>query len=314
MSLFEVLTIVGTLIFLEGILSLDNAAILGAIANKLPADQEVPWPRRLRPLASKLNQLLGSQQQAALKVGLLSAYAGRLLMLLLASWIVQNPWLKLMGGAYLLKLGLEGISIAPKEEAKERHIRAPKNFWSVVAVIELVDLAFSLDNVLAAVAISEAFWVIALGVGLGILAMRFAAGIFAYLIKIEPHLVRAAYLLIFVIAVELILEQLAKLHVEHWQRTGISLAILGFTFLYRHLPKPLQLRPVVRGIGTSAYYFDEGVNYLSIPLTFTARLFFVEVLKPTGLRLARAYNHGEEIVIAAVASIALRLRRMRSAD
>ncbi len=311
MSSFEVLTIVGTLIFLEGILSLDNAAILGAIASKLPADQAVPWPRGLRAIGSKLNRLLGNQRQAALKVGLFGAYAGRLLMLFLASWIVHNPWLKLAGGGYLLKLGLEGISIAPKEKQKEQQIHAPESFWSAVAVIELVDLAFSLDNVLAAVAISEAFWVIALGVGLGIIAMRFAASIFAYLIKIEPHLVRAAYLLIFVIAIELILEQLAQLHVEHWQRLVISLAIIGFTFLYRRLPPYLQLQRTFRLIGTAGYYLDEGINYLFVPVKLSLRFAFVEVLRPTGLRLAHVYSRIEKIVIASVAYIAIRLRRIR---
>ena len=52
-------------------------------------------------------------------------------------------------------------------------------FWKTVLIIELADLAFSLDNVVVAVQLDpeKRFWVIALGVGIGIIVMRFAAGI-----------------------------------------------------------------------------------------------------------------------------------------
>ena len=41
-------TIIIQLIFLEGILSIDNAAVLGAMVAHLPRDEPIPWPQSLR--------------------------------------------------------------------------------------------------------------------------------------------------------------------------------------------------------------------------------------------------------------------------
>jgi predicted tellurium resistance membrane protein TerC len=84
-------TIIIQLIFLEGILSIDNAAVLGAMVAHLPNDKPIPWPRWIRIPASWHGRM-GNQREAALKVGLLGAYLGRGLMLLLASVIISCTW------------------------------------------------------------------------------------------------------------------------------------------------------------------------------------------------------------------------------
>ena len=61
--------IVLQLIFLEGILSIDNAAVIGALVSPLPNDQRVPWPKALKRLGDWLHPLLGDQRNAALRVG-----------------------------------------------------------------------------------------------------------------------------------------------------------------------------------------------------------------------------------------------------
>ena len=100
------ITIILQLIFLECILSIDNAAVLGAMVSRLPNNRSVPWPQSLRGGLSKLDPLLGPQRQAALKVGLLGAYAGRILMLFLASIIIQNVWMHILGATYLIYLAI----------------------------------------------------------------------------------------------------------------------------------------------------------------------------------------------------------------
>jgi tellurite resistance protein TerC len=60
----------------------------------------------------------------------------------------------------------------------------------------MMDLIFSIDNVVAAVSLSDKIWVVMLGVGIGILTMRFAAGVFSYAVEREPILQQAAYVLI----------------------------------------------------------------------------------------------------------------------
>ncbi len=76
-------------------------------------------PRGSPGWGDALDPILGAQQDAALKVGLLGAYAGRGLMLLIAHQIVRYPWLQLVGGAYLVYLGIEhlGCGRVPKTTA-----------------------------------------------------------------------------------------------------------------------------------------------------------------------------------------------------
>jgi tellurite resistance protein TerC len=185
----SVILIILQLIYLEGILSIDNAAVLGAMVSHLPREEPIPWPRLLRFLQKPVHRLLGGQRLAALKVGLLGAYLGRGSMLFIASWVIQNRWLLLLGGLYLIKLAVDHLGETPMEaaaaaaEAAGQPVpRLERSFWSVVLAVELADLAFSLDNVVAAVALSRELWVVLTGVFLGIVTMRFAAGIFVYLI------------------------------------------------------------------------------------------------------------------------------------
>jgi predicted tellurium resistance membrane protein TerC len=84
-------------------------------------------------------------------------------------------------------------------------------FWATVASVELMDLAFSLDNVFAAVALAgsipepQKLYVVMIGVFLGILAMRFVAQYFVKLLEKYPALEKAAFTVIGVLGAKLIL-------------------------------------------------------------------------------------------------------------
>jgi len=235
-----VVLIVLQLIYLEGILSIDNAAVLGAMVSRLPREDPIPWPRPLRFLAKPVHRLLGGQRLAALKVGLLGAYLGRGTMLFIATWVVQNRWLLLLGGLYLIKLAADHLGDFGPGTAEDdaRHaIGEPlqpgeRSFWSVVVAVELADLAFSLDNVVAAVALSRELWVVFTGVALGIITMRFAAGIFVWLIQRYPVLEAAAYLLVLNIGVELLLEDFWHITLDDAQKFAVSAGTLVLTLLY----------------------------------------------------------------------------------
>jgi tellurite resistance protein TerC len=75
---WSIVVIIIQLIFLEGVLSLDNAAVLGALIVNLPDDQPVPWPRALLKLGDLLHPLLTNQRTTALRVGLLVPIVGLL--------------------------------------------------------------------------------------------------------------------------------------------------------------------------------------------------------------------------------------------
>lgn len=235
-----VILIVLQLIYLEGILSIDNAAVLGALVSQLPKDEDVPWPRPLRFLQRPVRRLLGGQRLAALKVGLLGAYLGRGSMLFIATWVIQNRWLLLLGGLYLIKLAADHLGeTGPGQVEAEASLaagvpirRAGRSFWSVVLAVELADLAFSLDNVVAAVALSRELWVVFTGVALGIVTMRFAAGIFVWMIQRYPVLEAAAYILVFNIGTELLLEDLVHIRFTDAQKFLISAGTIVLTVVY----------------------------------------------------------------------------------
>lgn len=264
------------LIFMEGILSIDNAAVLGAMVVHLPDDRPVTWPSSLRRIGYRINKYLGEQRTAALRVGLLGAYLGRGLMLLLANVVIQNPWLKLVGAIYLIKLGCDNLGKpAEGETESEAHVHRLEgnNFWSVVLTIEITDLVFSLDNVVVAVTLSKELWVVMLGVAIGIVMMRFAAGVFSYAVEREPILKPAAYLLVFNIGVELLLADIFHFELSSYVRFGISVSTILLCLLYAHSPALRKLKPALKWIAEGMANFNTVLDWLLKPIFALLRLF-----------------------------------------
>ena len=239
------LVIILQLIYLESILSVDNAAVLAAMVRRLPRDEPIPWPRVLRFAARPVHRVLGGQRLAALKVGLLGAYAGRGAMLLLAAWVIHNRWLLLVGGLYLIKLAVDHLGERPHESRTARprgaEARGERGFWGLVLAVELVDLAFSLDNVVAAVALSQQLWVVMTGVFLGIVSMRVAAGVFSSLTARYPVLEATAYLLILMIGLELLVEDLLHIRLGDLVKFAISLGTVLLSLVYGQQPRLQQM-------------------------------------------------------------------------
>jgi tellurite resistance protein TerC len=269
-------TIIIQLVFLESILSIDNAAVLGAMVAHLPNDRPTPWPRLLKPIFSRLDPILGSQREAALKVGLLGAYGGRALMLVLASIIIELPWVHALGALYLLYLGISHFGERHRrgQEDAEEHLSTQQRggFWSVVLAIELADLAFSVDNVVAAVALSRDLWVVLLGVGIGILAMRFAATLFTKMITWEPELESGAYLLLLFIGGKFLLESWFDLHIDEYIQFGISLGILALTIIFARVRSLHKLLLLFRPITALFAIIQSAVRLLIRAVTAPIRL------------------------------------------
>ncbi len=271
---WSIIAVIIQLIFLEGILSIDNAAVLGAMVAVLPSDQDVQWPRSLHGLGRALHPFLGPQRTAALRVGLLGAYVGRGIMLVLASFVVQNPWLKLLGAAYLIRLAFNDLAESAMEEDVEGQPRSLQNkgFWMIVLNVELADLVFSLDNVVAAVSLSDKLWVVMVGVALGILMMRFAAGLFSIAVEKEHILKKAAYILVLNIGVELLLEDLAHVEIGDWLRFGISIGTLVLCILYAHLKFLHVFRPVLLWLSQGIRHLNGLVDWALAPVYAFLRL------------------------------------------
>jgi tellurite resistance protein TerC len=261
--------IVLQLIFLEGILSIDNAAVIGALVSPLPDHERVPWPKSLKKLGDWLHPLLGNQRSAALRVGLLGAYVGRGAMLFLTSFLIHNSWIKIIGAAYLIHLAfdnLEDMTGGGSEEDGDFKPIKVQTFWATVLTVETMDLIFSIDNVVAAVSLSNKIWVVMLGVGIGILTMRFAAGIFSYAVEREPILKQAAYVLVLNIGVELILDQVWHIEIADFTRFGISVLTILLALAYAHSTFLQKFRFVLVWLAQGIGIINELVDWVLAPL------------------------------------------------
>ena len=264
-----VLIIILQLIFLEGILSIDNAAVIGALVSPLPNDKHVVWPKSLQRFGEWLHPMIGNQRLAALRVGLLGAYLGRGTMLFLTNFLIHNSWIKLVGAAYLIHLAfnnLKDMAGAGREEDADLQPIKVQSFWSTVLTVEVMDLIFSIDNVVAAVSLSDKLWVVMIGVAIGILTMRFAAGIFSYAVTREPILKQAAYVLVFNIGVELILAQVWHIEFSDLLRFGISAATILLALIYAHSPLLQRFRFVLAWLAQGIGIVTEFVDWMFVPI------------------------------------------------
>jgi YkoY family integral membrane protein len=241
------LLVVGLLVLLEGLLSIDNALVLGMLVKRLPKHQRAK----------------------ALSYGLLGAFVFRVIAILTAGFLLQWTFVKLLGGAYLVFIAVKHLFFESQEETDERIVldnegnpkmvdavtgesldiqrenleieqRVPiaaalvtqdgadpepgvkyeegaacdvqshsiAFFWKTVLVIELTDIAFAVDSILAAIALAGSdeskLWVVVTGGILGVALMRFAAAIFVRLLERFPRFEVSAYLLVVVIGVKLL--------------------------------------------------------------------------------------------------------------
>jgi YkoY family integral membrane protein len=197
------LGVVVNLILIESLLSVDNAAVLATMVLDLPKDE--------RP--------------KALRYGIVGAYLFRGLSLLFAAALISIWWFKPLGGLYLLYLALrffirkkkagENFKL-PVEEARQQKrsglyrktLGAIGPFWATVVMVEVMDAAFSIDNVIAANAYSKNIILIWTGVFIGILAMRFVATGFMRLMEKYPFLETCAYCVIAMLGIKLTLSGL----------------------------------------------------------------------------------------------------------
>lgn len=212
----EAVPVIVSLIIIEGLLSVDNALAIAAMASHLP----------------------GKQKYWALRVGIIGAYVFRGLALLFATYIMANPWLKALGAAYLIHLMAFHFAHAHHKEAEvQAEMKAlNRSFWATVASIELMDLSLGVDNVVAAIALSDQFWVVCTGVFIGILALRFVAGHCIKLIEKFPVLEHTAFLLIGFVGVLLIAELSFHVDIKTWMKfTGI-VTIIAATIWYSRTP------------------------------------------------------------------------------
>ena len=108
------------------------------------------------------------------------------------------------------------------------------SFWKTVLIVELTDIAFSIDSITTAVAMSDKLIVVWFAGIMGIIFLRFAAGFFIRLLERLPKLEDLAYQLIFFVGTKLLMEgfHIEISHAVFWMMMGV-IAILGSALVYR---------------------------------------------------------------------------------
>jgi YkoY family integral membrane protein len=179
----DALLLLPVLIALEAVLSADNAIALAAIAQGLEG---------------------GEMQRRALNFGLVVAFALRVILILTATWVIRFWQFELLGAAYLLWLVFQYFTSADDKDGKEHHGPRFASLWQAIPMIAFTDLAFSLDSVTTAIAISQETWLVLTGGAIGVIALRFMAGLFIRWLDEFVHLEDAGYVTVALVGLRLL--------------------------------------------------------------------------------------------------------------
>jgi YkoY family integral membrane protein len=221
-----------TLVVLEGLLSADNALVLAVMVRHLPRDE----------------------QRRALRYGIWGAFGFRAIAVLLSAQLLKFWLFKVVGGVYLLYLAYDHLYSQGPHAGEQKGARFGSGFWGTVISVELADIAFSIDSIVAAVAMADGLpkrigtnWklaVVYIGGILGIIMMRIAAGFFIILLERFYGLAIGAYALVAWIGMKLVLSGVHTAAVDNkagfvpwemneWIFWGGMTAIIAASLLYK---------------------------------------------------------------------------------
>ncbi len=197
--LLEYVWVLLVLVALEGLLAADNAVVMAVMVKHLPIEQ----------------------QKKALFYGLVGAFVFRFAALFMITLLVDVWQIQALGAAYLLFIAFKHIYDQRKEKEHSLEPEATKGagFWMTVLKVELADIAFAVDSMLAAVALAMTlphlgtteigginggqFGVMLAGGLVGIVIMRFAAHKFVKLLADYPQLETTAFVIVGWVGVKL---------------------------------------------------------------------------------------------------------------
>lgn len=202
--LLEYLSVLIILVGLEGLLAADNALVLAIMVKHLPE----------------------KQRRKALFYGLAGAFVFRFASLFVISFLVDIWQVQAIGALYLLFIAMKHFYNRQKSIDKPVNPKTKgSGFWMTVLKVEVADIAFAIDSILAAVALAVAltptglftvgsldggqFLVIFAGGMIGVILMRFAANIFVKLLHKRPGLESAAFFIVGWVGIKLLVLVLA---------------------------------------------------------------------------------------------------------
>jgi YkoY family integral membrane protein len=215
----EVVLLLPVLVGLEVVLSADNAIALAAIAKGLKSPE---------------------QQKQALNLGLIFALIFRVGLILISRWVLGFRPLMAAGATYLLWLcGQYFLNKNSEIEEAQEKLKEPNSLLGVESKlattaisIALTDLAFSLDSVAAAVAVSDKLWLVITGGVIGVVALRLSSNLFISMLNNYPRLECAGYLAVGLVGMQLLIRVIwPNIEIPQWLLLSLVslLFIWGFT-------------------------------------------------------------------------------------
>ena len=185
----ELAPLLPVIVSLELVLSADNAVALASITKNL-------------------NNI--DLQRKALNIGIFIALLLRILVILTAQFFLNFWPVKLIGGIYLISLSItKFISLNSNDSNNESNANIDKSnisLFKVILLLSVTDLAFSIDSITAAVAISDQFLLVITGAIIGVIALRFTSGLFIKWLEIYINLEKAGYIAVGLIGIKLIIQ------------------------------------------------------------------------------------------------------------
>ncbi len=218
----DTLLLLPVLIALEAVLSADNAIALAAIAQGLEGEK---------------------LQRQALNFGLLIAFVLRVALILAAGWVLRFWQFEVLGAAYLLWLVFKHFTAATDAEAQHHGPRFA-SLIQAIPIIAFTDLAFSLDSVTTALALSKDVLVILLGGLIGVLTLRFMAGLFIRWLEEFEHLEDAGFVTVAFVGVRLLVRVMDPALVPpEWLMVLLIAAVFAWGFSKRTESEPEATDP-----------------------------------------------------------------------
>jgi len=185
----ELAPLLPVIVSLELVLSADNAVALASITKNL-------------------NNI--DLQRKALNIGIFIALLLRILVILTAQFFLNFWPVKLIGGIYLISLSISKFlsfnNNGSDKNLNENSEKSNISLFKVILLLSVTDLAFSIDSITAAVAISDQFLLVITGAIIGVIALRFTSGLFIKWLEIYINLEKAGYIAVGLIGIKLIIQ------------------------------------------------------------------------------------------------------------
>lgn len=204
------ISIIASLFVIEVLLSIDNALVNATLAEALPEEKRIK----------------------AIRIGIILGAVFRVIALFTVTIIIQNMWLKVLGALYLIYLAMSHLGKVVDEEGHV--LKSKQTFTGVVTQIAIADIVFSIDNVISAVSFSSNTTLVLFGVCIGIISMLFITPILSRLIHKYKGMPQAAYVIVGMIGVALLLETVVHIHFSEMSKFICIALVLGFTVWYEH--------------------------------------------------------------------------------